>query len=611
MGRSFLRKSLTVVLCIVLFSALPIHPAQASVIGDLFCSIPLVTAPFCFSPTKIFTDTLRGFFLLSATMGYLGLWFASIAAALLLQIGSFSQNSFVVTGWPFLQGVANLGFIMALLYIAFSTATGIGNYGAQRMLPRLLIAALLINFSLVIGGLIIDASRLVMAAMIRTSLNNPGITEIGSNLLAQSPSFYDPSNDPKFDPTDPRGSRYRQKPMSVYVITRNTLAPLSDVSETAIVPGCQPQIVPNPIPFLPPITDYRACFLFKNDNYEILLAVLMGNWLVWALFIGLIVVIAGLFVRYIALVLLLMVSPLAYLAIAFPGTESMAKKWWHEFIKFVLFGPISLFVLLLMTKVIDAGKQVSAPALTGGLGGNVAAEFLVKVPITVGLFWGLCFIATKTAMTFGNMGAQGALNVGKRIARIGSGIGLATGGAKLAGRGISAGAKVAGKYASYPIRDYLGERLKPLRKQFSLGEFSDRDKEGKLKRGKVSPARLAAMRQSDRPAYDRIMGARQASEGINDGTIANIATETTLAPTVLIDRNARGQIDKDALDRMLHPISTASTQQREILLTDKEIVKKLDETTRSEILAAAATPDQKRVRDTLWRTLRAIENEAQ
>lgn len=404
---------------------------------------------------KLFLSLMSIALWLSASLAYLGLWLASIAAALLLQVGGFTTNAFVVTGWPFLQGIANLGFIMALLYIAFSTATGLGDFGARRMLPRLLIAALLINFSLVIGGMIIDASRLVMAAMIR-GLGNPGITEIGSRLLAQSPSFYHPLLDgPK---------RYAKKPAAVFQINNSIFLPLEQIAGSALKSGCA---VPTP-PKQPP----NNCLLFPSDSYEIVLALMLGTALAWAIFIGLIVVTAGLFVRYIALVLLLMVSPLAYLAIAFPGLQSMQKEWWSNFIKFVLYGPISLFILILMSKVIDAGNQVATPALQG----NFAAEFLVKIPITVGLFWGLCFIATKTAMQFGKMGAEGTLNFGKRIARTASGAGLAIG----AGRDV-------GKYVT-------GSADKQLRQSKYTKWFMPpkRDEKGNLKPGQSSYAEKAA-----------------------------------------------------------------------------------------------------------------------
>ena len=83
----------------------------------------------------------------------------------MLSQDKYITNPIVQGTWPFIQGIANLGFIIALLYIAFATTLRLDSVttSVQRLLPKLLIAALLVNFSLVIGGLLIDVSRVIMA----------------------------------------------------------------------------------------------------------------------------------------------------------------------------------------------------------------------------------------------------------------------------------------------------------------------------------------------------------------------------------------------------------------------------------------------------------------
>ena len=100
----------------------------------------------------------------------LGLWvvdMTSVLFAFVMTYDRFRSSGFVQAGWPFVQGLANIGFILALLLIALATVLrlDIGG-GVRRLLPRLLIAALLVNFSLLIGSLLIDMSRIVMAAFI-------------------------------------------------------------------------------------------------------------------------------------------------------------------------------------------------------------------------------------------------------------------------------------------------------------------------------------------------------------------------------------------------------------------------------------------------------------
>ncbi len=65
--------------------------------------------------------------------------------------------------WGIFQGVANTIFIVMLLVIIFSQLTGMGidNYGIKKALPKLIIAAVLINLSYLICILAVDLSNMI------------------------------------------------------------------------------------------------------------------------------------------------------------------------------------------------------------------------------------------------------------------------------------------------------------------------------------------------------------------------------------------------------------------------------------------------------------------
>lgn len=66
-------------------------------------------------------------------------------------------NSCVVDiGWAFTRDLANIFFILFLVIIAFATILGIESYGMRRLLPVLITMALLINFSQLLVGVIVD-----------------------------------------------------------------------------------------------------------------------------------------------------------------------------------------------------------------------------------------------------------------------------------------------------------------------------------------------------------------------------------------------------------------------------------------------------------------------
>lgn len=69
--------------------------------------------------------------------------------------------------WKIMRTFANSAFVIAFLIIIFSqlTSTGVSNYGVKRMLPRLVIAAILVNMSFFITALAVDLSNIVGGSM--------------------------------------------------------------------------------------------------------------------------------------------------------------------------------------------------------------------------------------------------------------------------------------------------------------------------------------------------------------------------------------------------------------------------------------------------------------
>ena len=74
----------------------------------------------------------------------------------------YTTNEFVTLGWTLTRDFANIFFIIVLVIIGLATALRIKEYQWQKTLPLLLGIALLINFTPVILGLIIDASNIIM-----------------------------------------------------------------------------------------------------------------------------------------------------------------------------------------------------------------------------------------------------------------------------------------------------------------------------------------------------------------------------------------------------------------------------------------------------------------
>ena len=69
--------------------------------------------------------------------------------------------------WKYFRGVTNVVFIIFLLVMVYSQLTGLGinNYGLKKALPKLIVAAVLVNLSFIICSLAVDVSNIVGASL--------------------------------------------------------------------------------------------------------------------------------------------------------------------------------------------------------------------------------------------------------------------------------------------------------------------------------------------------------------------------------------------------------------------------------------------------------------
>lgn len=81
----------------------------------------------------------------------------------LFSSGSTSDEQIPYFAWQQFRDIANMIFVILLLVVLFSQLTGVGidNYGIKRILPKLIVSAILINLSYLICILVIDVSNIV------------------------------------------------------------------------------------------------------------------------------------------------------------------------------------------------------------------------------------------------------------------------------------------------------------------------------------------------------------------------------------------------------------------------------------------------------------------
>ncbi len=126
--------------------------------------------------------------LISLIIGALGLILVLVMQALVAvaQYSNFIHAPAISNGWSVVRDVCNMFFVLILLIIAFATILRVENYSYKKWLPKLILMAILINFSKTICGLLIDFAQIVMLTFVNAFkdmaagnlITNLGITEI-------------------------------------------------------------------------------------------------------------------------------------------------------------------------------------------------------------------------------------------------------------------------------------------------------------------------------------------------------------------------------------------------------------------------------------------------
>ena len=96
----------------------------------------------------------------------LGNWLWGEVEENFMQIDSvdmFQKNDGVQKAWSIFRDMANVVFVILFLFVIFSQLTGVGidNYGIKKIMPKLIIVAILINLSYVLCILAVDLSNIL------------------------------------------------------------------------------------------------------------------------------------------------------------------------------------------------------------------------------------------------------------------------------------------------------------------------------------------------------------------------------------------------------------------------------------------------------------------
>ncbi|MFA5173166.1 MAG: hypothetical protein WC435_02090 [Candidatus Paceibacterota bacterium] len=275
---------------------------------------------------------------------------------------AFSLNSrlmkmpIIKNGWSFARDFANLGFVLGILVISFATIIRQKQYGMQSLLFKFIQTAILINFSLVICGVLIDFAGIVTAYFLNNALiSQPDISSAFSKLLDIN---------------------------KLYEVDFSSLS----AGQKASALSASFMVGISTLLFSVLFTAFSAIFL-----------------------IGLSIM---LIYRFIFLSFLLILAPLAWFTGIFPKIN-YSGAWWNSFLRWTFFAPVSSFFIFLSIQSLTGGS-VSSGASSSGAEAALSGKIMIvnglgqigNMIVVLGFLFGSMMVADR----FGINGAKGTMS---------------------------------------------------------------------------------------------------------------------------------------------------------------------------------------------------------
>ncbi|MDO8486549.1 MAG: type IV secretion system protein [Candidatus Staskawiczbacteria bacterium] len=196
---------------------------------------------------------------------------------------AITRDQTVIDGWTIVRDFANMFIVLGFVVIGIATILRIRTYEAQKTLLPLILVALLINFSLLICGIIIDGTNIAV---------NYFTTQQGGGAAGITQKFKPIAIDPGVD--NALEGYYNKDDWQNYI----NLA-------------------------------------LSTSTYIGILAMIFFIYAVLLIF------------RYVALMCLVILSPLAFVCYVFPATKPIFNKWWTQFTQWAIIGiPTAFFIYL-------------------------------------------------------------------------------------------------------------------------------------------------------------------------------------------------------------------------------------------------------------------------
>ena len=226
---------------------------------------------------------------------------------------NFNRIGGITDTWSALRDLANIFFIFGLLTIAISTILGLSGYGYKQLLAKLIIVALIINFSLFFTKFVIDASNIfalqfyqeisVADSNGKLGISNTFMQYLGVKDVWQTEGVLKTLNKLNYSTSGGIGL------MFLYSV-------------------------------------FTSIFLMITAFVFIFASIMLIS-------------------RAAGFILLAILSPLAFAAMILPKTQGFAHQWWEKLTQYAIFAPALLILFWVVATIIPSITSTFVPGVPG------------------------------------------------------------------------------------------------------------------------------------------------------------------------------------------------------------------------------------------------------
>ncbi len=255
-----------------------------------------------------------------------------------------------------------------------------------------------------------------------------------------------------------------------------------------------------------------------------------------------------LLIRIVALALVIVLSPFAFLMAVFPSTRAKSTEWWKNLVNYSLLGPVFIFFLFLATEM---GKELTAGYVAPGPADASFDELGNFDQIVVGSiknFVVIGMLLASVTLSKALAGAAGGMVIGGT-----AGLGLMTGkmyrgaryGKGKAGAVVRKPARVVGSKLGVQtgvnrLKDWGGKKIRGNKMtNFIAGEFTLQNEAGRQEKNRKETDKYAKLYKGQNADYlrDKVVNSKYSTPAQVAGAVQELQRNNKLEEKDLSKRN--------------------------------------------------------------------------